>query len=145
MIKKLNYPGSYVFAAAFVLFASFSVYLFLGWETVAELGREDHLFEWLTSIAFLIASVLFFLKFLKTKNVFFLLLSAMFFLGFGEEISWGQRVFNFETPERVLNVNVQNEFNLHNIELFNGKTMKVIVKPGWPGFWKSIFCLKCSL
>jgi hypothetical protein len=119
MIKRLKHPGGYIFAVAFVLLASFSVYLFLGWETVAELGREDHLFEWLTSIAFLIASVLFFLRFLKRKNVFFLLLSAMFFLGFGEEISWGQRVLNFETPERVLNVNVQNEFNLHNIELFN--------------------------
>jgi hypothetical protein len=38
-----------------------------------------------------------------------------FFFCFGEEISWAQRIIGFTTPEAFTDVNVQNEFNLHNI------------------------------
>ena len=34
----------------------------------------------------------------------------------GEEISWGQRIFLFETPDYLREINLQDEFNLHNIE-----------------------------
>lgn len=33
----------------------------------------------------------------------------------GEEISWGQRIFDFETPEILTILNTQKEFNVHNI------------------------------
>ncbi len=33
----------------------------------------------------------------------------------GEELSWGQRIFSFATPEKVKNLNAQNEFNLHDM------------------------------
>jgi hypothetical protein len=33
----------------------------------------------------------------------------------GEEVSWGQRIFGWETPESVAAVNKQEETNLHNI------------------------------
>ena len=33
----------------------------------------------------------------------------------GEEISWGQRIFGFATPEFLLPLNQQQEFNVHNI------------------------------
>jgi hypothetical protein len=33
----------------------------------------------------------------------------------GEEIAWGQRVFNLETPERFEEINKQNEITLHNV------------------------------
>jgi hypothetical protein len=32
-----------------------------------------------------------------------------------EEISWGQRIFGFATPEAVKNINSQKELNIHNI------------------------------
>jgi len=38
-----------------------------------------------------------------------------FFLCAGEEISWGQRLFDIETPQLLKEVNVQNEITLHNI------------------------------
>ena len=41
-------------------------------------------------------------------------------MGFGEEISWGQRVFGFETPEALKEVNEQDEFNLHNLTILHG-------------------------
>jgi hypothetical protein len=42
------------------------------------------------------------------------------FIGAGEEINWGQRIFGFKTPEALNKVNVQGEFSIHNIEIFNG-------------------------
>ena len=33
-----------------------------------------------------------------------------------EEISWGQRLFGFATPERLAKLNWQAEFNLHNVQ-----------------------------
>jgi hypothetical protein len=36
----------------------------------------------------------------------------------GEEVSWGQRLLNFETPEAIAQQNRQGEINLHNSEVF---------------------------
>ena len=33
----------------------------------------------------------------------------------GEEISWGQRIFEFATPDFLMPLNEQKEFNVHNI------------------------------
>jgi hypothetical protein len=43
----------------------------------------------------------------------------MFFFAFGEELSWGQRMFNFQTPAAVQQVNLQGETTIHNLALFN--------------------------
>ena len=42
-------------------------------------------------------------------------LAALFVIVGGEEISWGQRLLDFETPEGLAAVNVQGEFTLHNV------------------------------
>jgi hypothetical protein len=34
----------------------------------------------------------------------------------GEEISWGQRIFNIQTPEKLKEINNQDETTIHNIE-----------------------------
>ncbi len=39
-------------------------------------------------------------------------LAALFFAG--EEISWGQHYFGFDTPKAIAEVNRQQEFNIHN-------------------------------
>ena len=39
----------------------------------------------------------------------------MFFIAFGEEISWGQRILGIETPESLEGINDQGETNLHNL------------------------------
>lgn len=43
-------------------------------------------------------------------------LCAFYFLG--EEASWGQHYFGYETPESIAERNYQKEFNLHNLEGF---------------------------
>jgi len=42
-----------------------------------------------------------------------------------EEISWGQRIFDVATPWRLSRINLQHEFNLHNIEVVQSKLQYV--------------------
>jgi len=39
----------------------------------------------------------------------------------GEELSWGQRIFDFQTPEFIADSNYQREFNLHNSTLIQSQ------------------------
>jgi hypothetical protein len=115
-IIKLRFHILVLFSA--IIF-SYSVYLFFDVNTVSNIGREDHLFEWLTAVCFLLVSVISIILFFRTRNFIYLFFAIFFFGGFGEEISWGQRIFDFKTPETLEHVNVQHEFNVHNIELLN--------------------------
>jgi len=61
------------------------------------------------------------LAYAKRKNglkngwtLFFLLLC---FFSLGEEVSWGQHFFHYTLPEAVSAVNVQEEFNIHNLNV----------------------------
>jgi hypothetical protein len=79
----------------------------------------------------LVASILFFARYFKEKkifrgqgakaNVIFLLLGLMFFFGAGEEANWGQNILGFQTPESVAKVNVEQDFNIHNLNFWNQK------------------------
>jgi hypothetical protein len=84
--------------------------------------QEDGPVEYATFVAFVVSSglcLLTGLKALKTRGqligCFHFLLSAfLLFLGL-EEISYGQRIFGFETPSDLATINTQSELNLHNI------------------------------
>lgn len=84
-------------------------------------SREDHVIENATAIALLFSGV-FLIKagVKKTETVkkfspLLLIVGVLFIIGAGEEISWGQRIFNWQTPEALAAINDQNETNLHNI------------------------------
>lgn len=51
--------------------------------------------------------------------LFMMLWAALCLVCAGEEISWGQRILGFETPEKIAAANLQGEFTLHNLEAFN--------------------------
>jgi hypothetical protein len=80
---------------------------------------EDHLVEWLQFFCLFLAGIYFGLAVLKEVGVlrFFYILTTLcsFFLAM-EEISWGQRLFNIETPKTLEAINTQNEINIHNLE-----------------------------
>lgn len=83
------------------------------------LFKEDGVFEYLTTIFFLLAFVFFLLSLSKQKrkfiNFYILILSLVcFFVGM-EEISWGQRIFGVETPETIKKINYQDELTVHNL------------------------------
>jgi hypothetical protein len=93
---------------------------------------EDGFFEWTSAIFFLLASCLFLLSFFKSKDNSvrglkryawaYLGVALFFFVAFGEEISWGQRIFGIETPEIIAGVNKQREMNIHNLKWVFGNS-----------------------
>jgi hypothetical protein len=90
------------------------------------LEKEDGFFEYLTFFFFLYIAFVGAFGYYKTrvstaqvaiKRLFLVLFSFMVLAGIvfaGEEISWGQRIIGFSTPEHLSEVNTQHELNLHN-------------------------------
>lgn len=56
--------------------------------------------------------------FTTKRNVFVLLLALMMLVMLGEEVSWGQRILRFDTPEWLTQRNFQGEFTFHNMRAF---------------------------
>ena len=69
-------------------------------------------------------------KVISSKNIGIILFSIIFFFGFGEEISWGQRIFNIETPNFFIENNLQSETNIHNLMIGDVKLNKLIFTNG---------------
>lgn len=84
--------------------------------------REDALIEWLTFDALILSGVISWWRAFKLRSyrnfLFLLVLFCMgfvFFFGAGEEISWGQRIFNIQSSKYFLENNSQGEMNFHNL------------------------------
>tara|TARA_B100000886_G_scaffold270553_1_gene194527 strand:- start:895 stop:1524 length:630 start_codon:yes stop_codon:yes gene_type:complete len=94
--------------------------------------EEDGIIEYSTAIFLLSVSIYLINKLLKTvkvistKNIGIVFFSIIFFFGFGEEISWGQRIFNIETPQFFVENNLQSETNIHNLMIGGVKLNKLI-------------------
>lgn len=94
------------------------------------LTREDGIVEWLSVLALAGLAVTVGRRMLRPPASMPALhrlaawsLVVLALASVGEELSWGQRLFGFETGEKMSEVNLQRETNLHNLipgELFNG-------------------------
>ena len=106
---------------------------------------EDGVTEWAT-VAMLLASVVFSAVMARTLarlghrglGLLFLAVAAGALLGTLEEISWGQRVFGWSTPESVASVNGQDETNLHNLVIVDRVVYTAIL-------WGSLLALVGSV
>jgi hypothetical protein len=96
-------------------------------------AREDGAIEYATFGFLLLISLLqFYRLFAVGKNkkilwklsVFFL--AILFLFGAGEEISWGQRIFDIQSGDFFSSNNVQKETNLHNLKIGDVKLNKLI-------------------
>lgn len=130
-LREVKSLRKYYISIPIILSLSFLFYNFANSDTVILLGQEDSFFEWLTALFYFISFILLVLTFKINRNIFLLLLSLVLFFGAGEEMSWGQRIFGFSTPESIDKINVQHEFNIHNTILFDGKYMSGSPKIGW--------------
>ncbi len=87
--------------------------------TYQTLLLEDGLVENLTAVAFFLAGLLLFATALAERSGFrrgiYMLGGLVMTFVCGEEISWGQRIFGFATPDFLMDVNNRGEFNVHNI------------------------------
>lgn len=91
-----------------------------------ELVKEDRLVEntqfivlFVASIFSLTCGIMYYKKREVFLTIFFALCSLCLFFVAGDEISWGQRIFDIATPENIKNINLQGEITFHNISLFN--------------------------
>ncbi|MBK5210179.1 MAG: hypothetical protein JJE44_11865 [Flavobacteriaceae bacterium] len=94
---------------------------------------EDGFVESGSAIFLFISSMLLlfrFFKLFKHKDLFWKIgvlgLAFVFFFGAGEEISWGQRIFNVTSSEYFIENNAQGETNLHNLVVNDTKINKLI-------------------
>jgi hypothetical protein len=90
---------------------------------------EDGYFENTGFLGLFIGAILFFIAAYRSrkpehrennpllKQISYIVLAMILAFGAGEEISWGQRIFNIETPELLQKDNVQDEINIHNLEV----------------------------
>lgn len=124
-------PGTWVWLAL----ALSGVAFFVGWVEASPLtiGRwtlEDGPVEAMSSLLFFIGGVGFIVAAVRSDHLrerqsrwvygTILLWAAACFVCAGEEISWGQRILGFETPEAIKAANLQEEFTVHNLEAFQG-------------------------
>jgi hypothetical protein len=132
-----NHPGSYhigagrpaVLNASFyvtftawligIFYISFGGY-FLPKSITTPIGVSEGYLEQLTAVIFLVCCIIFarlawsYHGYGPTR--FFLgLFAFVFFVFVGEETSWGQWIFGFETLDSMQGINVQDENNLHNM------------------------------
>ncbi len=125
--KIFSGPVIYVVTVIYVILS----FLALTWgDTVAAATvREDQYFESVGALGFFIAAFFFFLAFWNSrrdlkkgglawvKPLILLGFALVFFFGAGEEISWGQRIFNIATPAEINAINDQGEITIHNLDI----------------------------
>ena len=120
IVRKLLYSS---FLFLFAIVACYSLYLsFFYIHGYMKFISEDGFIEYGSSISWLVSalvlSVFYFKKYgfhFDSRGFYYLLMIFLFILFCGEEISWGQRIFDLKTPEYLSKINVQNEITIHNI------------------------------
>ena len=86
--------------------------------TLHALTREDSWVENLTAVWFLLAGLLLVVTAWMERSSFrrcvYILGGLAMVFAAGEELSWGQRIFGFATPDFLMGLNQQKEFTVHN-------------------------------
>ena len=129
-----------------ILFLSSSYFIFIYSPPVYQklFGiYESGFFEWVQFLCYFISACFGFQTFqiLRKKTSFNTqkLLIILFTLGCGfvsfEEISWGQHIFKWTTPELFSQFNMQNETNIHNLAPIHGNDIqeKAFILVSWIG------------
>ncbi len=86
--------------------------------------EEGGIVEWASFLLLLSSAYIFFNCSMIVRSLFlkttYRIFSALCFIVGMEEMSWGQMLFRWKTPEKVSLINAQGETNLHNIQLIHG-------------------------
>ncbi len=97
------------------------------------IAQEDGFAEYATAFMLFCISILSISRLIKIGpskpliwKVGIIGMSLIFLFGAGEEISWGQRLFDIESSEFFLENNAQQETNLHNMVVGDTKINKLI-------------------
>jgi len=111
----------------FVLAIAFLAILKTDWNLYVNLIEEGAATERLSAVFYLVSGILLLVaavrRWRKRRSLGAVILTVLLGLFFifiaGEEESWGQWIFEYQVPEKIQEVNIQNETNIHNLEVFN--------------------------
>lgn len=140
----------FILSISFIIFTAPHSALFEKFDfTYNEFLQEDGIIEYLTSFLYLtsfVLSILIAKIFFKNQNkifgVSYVILGIIFLIGGFEEISWGQRILEINTPELISSNNIQNEINFHNLNTFPNNLMNGFLLIS--GFYGSFFWIFVS-
>jgi hypothetical protein len=136
--QRITPPG--VFAALAAATAVLYLALLLGDSSITWLIREEHPIELIGALSLLAACIACLVlwrrvaddpRWPRLRRLSLVGLAALFFFGFGEEISWGQRIFGIAPPESVEAANSQGELNVHNLDLFGSFNSDSLFQVFW--------------
>lgn len=124
-------------AIALVLAVSFAVHLWDPAYFAAVYAFEDGLVEYGTAVFLLAASGVLVSNALSLRArglplaaVLTAIYGLLFFFGAGEEVSWGQRIFDWESGEFFQENNKQMETNFHNLVIGGTHLTKTVFGSG---------------
>ena len=110
-------------AGAVLVFTALTHWSLTAYQDVAWFGGEDGASEWWSVATYLAAAVLATATGWRLRragypglSIIQLVLAGIFLVGALEEISWGQRLFEWGTPQALDAVNEQGETTFHNLE-----------------------------
>jgi hypothetical protein len=117
----MRFNSKTLFVITFVIILGIA--LVLPFYNINFLTKEDGIVEYASAFFWLVGiwlslRILVYRNLKRTLLIYILLFVCI--IGFGEELSWGQRIFNFETPAYIANVNKQGEVNIHNLYFLSG-------------------------
>jgi hypothetical protein len=103
--------------------------LFLDEATIMKLAGDEQAFEMLSALAYGFAAVLCVASARRLRRTrlrvagrtALIALALLFAVASGEELSWGQHILKFRTPDVLAEANRQDEFNLHNLGIFDSR------------------------
>lgn len=138
--QKLLYFGGILYLNTLTLLEIFNSSLY------DSLIKEDGILENIQLVSYLAGFILallcaFYLlrNSKKLQSLFFLFMAIGLFFIAGEEISWGQRIFNIQTPQELARINYQQELTIHNVETFQEKIDYIYMLIGICGAFAGIF------
>ena len=115
IIKRIHIPIAFLFGIFSILFIWFGEA-----DNVSVLIKEDGVVENLSAIFYMAGFIVCLISIFKVERKLLPIIWAVLcFVFLGEETSWFQRIFHYSVPE-VEKINVQNEFNFHNLIIFHG-------------------------
>lgn len=154
--RRARVHAALVAGGAVLVVASYGL-LLLDRDVLFPLIEEDGWVESAGAVALATAAVLFLAAGIRIRpaagsrprmaRASLVTLAAVFAVGAGEEISWGQRLLGFDGPEALVQENAQGESNLHNLTGINGSVddlftafivLFAILLPLSAGHWPSL-------
>jgi len=128
LVEPCALASAAVLLLGVVLFVVFVAWVQTSPATLGPYTVEDGPVENITALSFFIGGVGFLIAAARSRYlgargsrwayVMMIAWAAIAFVCCGEEISWGQRILDFGTPEQLKAANAQEEFTFHNLHAF---------------------------